>query len=359
MKMETKEHFSGSYGLEDVRFLLVPRDIAMIDVASKEMAIQSGTRHYSEMLSPEKVPDQRYLDLYDQALARNASRLNADIDVLADAIQSQYGKTVTIASLARAGTPIGVLLARRLRSRGVDVAHYSISIIRDRGIDVEAMATIRSERGSEDTVFVDGWTGKGAIMQELVRSLSTHAPDFAPHLAVVADPAGCATMAATTEDYVIPSGLLNGIVSGLISRSVLSDEHVGPGDYHACLFQKEMTPNDRSLQFIDAIEASRPARDGEVWTPEEAVKAAARSRAAMDYVKDQTGVMDVNRIKPGIAEATRAILRRVPDGIFIRDMDDPEIEHILHLARSAGITVQSLPDASTYRAITLIKKVSE
>jgi hypothetical protein len=42
---------------------------------------------------------------------------------------------VVIASLARAGTPIGVLLLRTLRAQGVPAVHYSISIIRDRGID--------------------------------------------------------------------------------------------------------------------------------------------------------------------------------------------------------------------------------
>jgi hypothetical protein len=48
-----------------------------------------------------------------------------------------------VVSLARAGTPMGALLARALRWLGrTDVRHYSISIIRDRGIDENALAFI-------------------------------------------------------------------------------------------------------------------------------------------------------------------------------------------------------------------------
>jgi hypothetical protein len=65
---------------------------------------------------------------------------------------------------------------------------------------------------------------------------------------------------------VIPSGLLNGIVSGLISRSVLNNDMlVGPGDFHACLFMEEHRHADLSRTYVDAIDAA-PRR-----TPERAV----------------------------------------------------------------------------------------
>ena len=60
---------------EDVVFLLKPSEIVPTDIAEKEALIQSGKRHYSEMLSVEAVPDERYLKLYETALAANAARL--------------------------------------------------------------------------------------------------------------------------------------------------------------------------------------------------------------------------------------------------------------------------------------------
>ncbi|HEV7659797.1 MAG TPA: cysteine protease StiP domain-containing protein, partial [Allosphingosinicella sp.] len=201
--------FSGSYDPDDVQFLMRPAALAPTDVAAKERLIQSGARHYSEMIPQENVPGEAYLALYRDALARNGARLARDVTDLAGALAERRPRVV-IASLARAGTPIGVLLRRALRRMGVAAAHYSLSIIRDRGIDREALRQIAGRHDPQDIVFVDGWTGKGAIAAELRSSLA----GSSPYLAVVADPAGQADLAATSEDYLIPSGILGAIVSG-------------------------------------------------------------------------------------------------------------------------------------------------
>lgn len=65
----------------------------------------------------------------------------------------------------------------------------------------------------------------------------------------------------------------------------------------------------------------------------------------------------INRIKPGIAEATRAVLRRVPDHVFVRQMDDPDVSLLVGLAKK-GIQVTEAGDTlGQYRAVTIIKKV--
>lgn len=354
--------FHGSYAPEDVTFLLKPAQVALTDVATKEALIQSGARHYSEMLSEERLPDDRYLALYRAALARNGGRLRDDVERLAHAIAArpQSAHSCTIISLARAGTPIGVLLRRALVRRGLDVAHYSISIIRGRGIDRTALAHIAAARGTDDAVFVDGWTGKGAITGELVESLSDGGAGFAPFLAVIADPAGCASLAATAQDYLIPSGILGGIVSGLVSRSVLSDALVGEGDFHACRFLAEHAPADQSRAFVDAIEAA-PLPVGETFPGWDAACARADRAACAALVGDMMAEFNVtnrNRIKPGIAEATRAVLRRVPQAVFVADPADPEVAHLLHLARQMQVNVHQR-ELGNYRAVTLIAKAGD
>lgn len=350
--------FSGTYHPDDVEILLKPSKITHVDLAEKERLIQSGTKHYSEMLSPEKVPDARYLELYREALRRNAGRLKGDIETLAACIAARPESSAecVVISLARAGTPIGVLLKRTLTRLGITAHHYSVSIIRGRGIDANALKLIAARHGTKSAIFVDGWTGKGAIRGELIKAVPATGSGLKSFLAVVADPAGRADLAATTEDYVIPSGLLNGIVSGLISRSVLTDDLVGPNDFHACLYQTEHREHDFSQAFIDAIEAAEPHRSVIPWTPAAAREAQAACVSLIDELMAEHGVTDVNRIKPGIAEATRALLRRVPDLVLVRNLKDPEIQHLVHLAGKSGVRVMQ-KDLRTYRAATIIKKL--
>ncbi|HEX8442018.1 MAG TPA: cysteine protease StiP domain-containing protein [Allosphingosinicella sp.] len=352
--------FSGSYLPDDVIFLLKPVRLAPTDVRDKEALIQSGRRHYSEMISEEQAPGADYLRLFEEALARNGARLAGDIASLAAHLAARSGgRQVVIASLARAGTPIGVLLLRTLRAGGCPAVHYSVSIIRDRGIDRNALAHIAARHDPADVVFVDGWTGKGAIAGELRRSLTDRPFGFAPILAVVADPAGQADIAASPDDYLIASGLLGGIVSGLVSRSIQSAETVGPGDFHACVTFPHLRDEDASRRFVDTV---APLAIGATARPI-GRHATGRGRLAraceamLAELMERTGTTDRNRIKPGIAEATRAFLRRVPNRLFLRDAGDPDLAHLLLLARHAEVPVERLSGDCAYRAVAIIRQL--
>lgn len=353
--------FSGSYDPADVTFLLKPVTLAPTEVAAKEALIQSGKRHYSEMLSPEAPPSDAYLTLYRAALDRNGQRLAQDIASLAAAIdlRSAGRPEVVLASLARAGTPIGILLARALRRRGRTVAHYSVSIIRDRGIDAQALAHIAAHHDPADTVFVDGWTGKGTIAGELRASLE--GTGFTPFLAVITDPAGSAELAASEDDYLIASGLLNGVVSGLVSRSILNADVVGDGDFHACVFYADYAEHDVSQAFVTEIDAlaSRCAPRQIVCDAARSATLAAECDVLVARLMAQTDTTDRNRIKPGIAEATRALLRRLPDRLFVRDGADPDVAHLLHLAELSTVDVDRLSSDSRYRAVAVIKSLGD
>ena len=353
--------FSGSYAREDVTFLLRPVHLRATEIAEKERLIQSGRRHYSEMIAPESPPDPVYMALFDQALARNGARLADDVAALAGSLveRSAGRPEIVIASLARAGTPIGVLLRRAVERLGVSAPHYSISIIRDRGVDPAALAYIAARHDPRDVVFVDGWTGKGAIAGELERSLAGSPLGFRPWLAVVADPAGRADLAATGEDYLIPSGLLNCVVSGLVSRSILNPDLVAPGQFHACVYYPQYAAHDVSAAFVDSIDSlaatlgpSPPRRPG---TP--LAQRAALCDEAIAGLMARFGVRDRNRIKPGIAEATRAVLRRVPERLLVRDPDDPDLRHLVHLAREKDLTIDLLAPDSAFRAVSIIREM--
>lgn len=350
--------FSGSYDPDDVQFLLKPVALAPTSVAAKERLIQTGARHYSEMIAPERLPDPAYLSLFEGAEQRNRARLAQDVTDLAGALAGRRpGREVVIASLARAGTPIGVLLHRRLRDWGIAASHYSVSIIRDRGIDRQALRFIAARHDPADVVFVDGWTGKGTITGELRASLDEAPFGFHPTLAVIADPAGMADLAATTDDYLIASGLLNAIVSGLVSRSILSRETVGPGDFHACVFYPQWLAHDRSRSFVDTLSSAAAGLAPRPLPRPDRTALRNQCEAMLRDIMARIGTADLNRIKPGIAEATRAFLRRVPDRLFLRDPADPDVAHLRHLAEAACVPVDALARNFAYRAVAVIGAV--
>ena len=170
-----KQGFSGSYQSEQVTFLLKRTDIEPTDTVEKERLIQTGEKHYSQMISLEHAPTARHLQLFEQAMQQGQQRLAQEVQQLAQTLVETFNEPMVLVSFVRAGVPLGVLLYHAIYDLGRNCVHYGISIIRDRGIDFAALETIIAKHGHESIVFVDGWTGKGAIRQELQRSLGNDA----------------------------------------------------------------------------------------------------------------------------------------------------------------------------------------
>ena len=117
--MTTKPVFTGSYREGDVEFLLTPVTIELTSVEEKEALIQSGKKHYSDMLSQEPAPTAYHLDLFSKATTIGAKRLATEVMMLAVSLLKEYGNTpIVLASLVRAGVPLGVMLQRALTMLG-------------------------------------------------------------------------------------------------------------------------------------------------------------------------------------------------------------------------------------------------
>ena len=74
-------------------------------------------------------------------------------------------------------------------------------------------------------------------------------------------------------------------------------------------------------------------------------------------IKTQYTISDENRIKPGIGESTRVLLRRVPDIILLRDRHDNAVVHLKVLAAEKQVPLVYQEDLA-YRAVALIKDVT-
>ena len=377
-----QEYGSGSYLASDVTVLLdiVDKDaVADVPVSQKEALIQSGQRHYSDMLTLEDAPTAMHEQLYQQALEQGTTRTATDIVNLAYTLHHIFQQTVSLqcplilVSLVRAGLPIGVLLQRALAdadsSYALPSVHYGISIIRDRGLDTVALQMILAAHPESPIIFVDGWTGKGAIYQELARSLDAFSnpnhPNFANifhqgenviPLLTLADPAGVAWLAASEEDWLIPSGLLNSTVSGLISRSLYTEPQSG---LHRSVFYDNLVAVDHSLAFVDHIDSTRRALPTSPQYLQTFEQPRYQTAALIDTLAAEYDISNRNRIKPTIAEATRAILRRDPERILLATADHPDTVLLRHLCSERDINITVLgAKILPYQAITLIKQRS-
>lgn len=363
---------SGSYHPDDVLFLMKEIQMPTIEIREKERMIQSGKRHYSEMISQEKPPTPAYLKLFHEACQRNNPRFCADLIRLARHLAASVTGEITLVSLARAGTPVGVLLKRILENCcRRSVRHYSISIIRDRGIDANALRHIikTEQRDPAGVVFVDGWTGKGVIAAELTRWVA----DFnkregcrlSTALHVVADISGTAAVAATYEDYLIPSAIMNAIVSGLVSRSILNSDYIGEDDFHGCVYYREFEEIDLSRSFVDDVMSFVPGlwEDISIQPPllTDVTRRDHLRQKSLDFlagIGERFGVSNINYIKPGIGEATRVLLRRLPHLILLRDETMPEVSHLRLLAAEKNVAVE-VDTALPYNAAAVIAELGE
>lgn len=355
----------GSYVGTEVAWLLKDLSGVVLEAPTEEReeAIQSGGAHYAQSLPVEYQPTAEYQQLFSDALAANANRVAHAVGVVTEMVLAARGPGAVLVSLARAGTPVGILMRRWAQfAHGVDVAHYAVSIIRGRGIDTLALKYLAAHHDPTSVMFVDGWTGKGAIARELAAAVAMHndinGEAFSPDLAVLADPGRCVELFGTREDYLVPSACLNSTVSGLVSRTVLNDELIGPSDFHGAKFYAELHGADRSGVFLDAVSA-RFADVAEAVTADWPIRMAADRRAtwegwaAVERISQEYGIGDANLVKPGVGETTRVLLRRVPWKVLVRADAHAELAHIRMLAEQRGVPVHEEPDLP-YSCVGLI-----
>ncbi len=353
----------GSYKKEDCIFLLknINGLVKEKDNLEREYVMQNGG-HYSEMLPIEYMPTPEYMALFQTTLEETVKEIAYYVAVVAELIYRQKGKETIIVSLARAGTPIGVLIKRYLLEQySIDVPHYSVSIIRDRGLDENAILYILKSHPKGNIQFVDGWTGKGVIGNTLKQSCKLFKEKYEvvldDTLAVLCDPGGCTPLYGTREDFLVPSACLNSTVSGLMSRTFLKSDLIGEYDFHGSKFYEEWQGIDVSNTFVDKVSSCFKELHiikEDLQGKEEGEWSAAQS---VENIRKHFDISSINRVKPGIGETTRVLLRRVPWKILVKDKANPYLKHILLLAKDRGVPVEEYKDMC-YACCGLIKDMS-
>ncbi|MEU4166258.1 phosphoribosyltransferase [Streptomyces sp. NPDC026665] len=355
-----------SYAPDEVGWLLQDLSDVTLEAPTEEReeAIQSGGAHYAESLPVEYQPSAEYQELFHAALDTSAARIAEAVGAVTELVLADRSPRPVLVSLARAGTPVGILMRRWAQHQhGLDLPHYAVSIVRGRGIDANALRWLAAHHDPADVVFVDGWTGKGAITRELADAIEEFEEaegitGFDPEIAVLADPGSCVRTYGTREDFLIPSACLNSTVSGLISRTVLRSDLVGEHDFHGAKFYRELAGSDVSVAFLDAVAAHFPDVAEAARDRAKELLAADREPtwegwAAVERISEEYGIHDVNLVKPGVGETTRVLLRRVPWKILARAGAGADLDHVRLLAGQRGVPVEEVEELP-YTCVGLI-----
>ncbi|HEY2225140.1 cysteine protease StiP domain-containing protein, partial [Actinomycetospora sp.] len=320
--------------------------------------------HYSEALPEEHVPSPVHEEHFHRALARSATTVARLVGHVTDRLLATVGPRPVLVSLARGGTPVGVLVRRwAALVRGVDLPHYAMSVVRGRGVDPNALAALTSGHDPASLVFVDGWTGKGAIVDELTAGLAAHA--VPAYVVALSDPAHVATLAGTREDLLVPSACLTATVCGLVSRTVRRPDLVPDGGYDGAKYYPALAGGDRTATFLDAVSARFETVAGEV-APGMAAAVTPdgpgdrRGPAYVAALARELGVGDRHRIKPGLGETTRMLLRRAPEAVLLAPDAGPDAEHLRAMCHARGVPVRELPGEAgglpcPYRSVGLVR----
>lgn len=354
-----------SYSDNEVSVLLqdVNGKVPVLNTLEREKRNQKGV-HYSEMLPIEYNPSPEYLTIYEESLKELSQDTANAIIRLAEKLLKHKGENMVLVSLARAGTPIGVILKDYYRfAYGLNVPHYTISIIRGKGIDKTALFHICNTHSAKHVQFIDGWVGKGAInhvletaINELIEPLYE---GLSPELAVVTDPASVTELYGTRQDFLIPSACLNSIVSGLFSRTVKTKD-MTDNELHGAVYYKDNEKYDLSHKFINTIMDAIKKKATHDDTHDECISDdSIKGIDEVNTIAKQFNIQDINKIKPGVGETTRVLLRRVPDKVLInKNAPKKYLKHIYQLAKEKNIKIEEYP-FKKYNVCGIIKNVAD
>lgn len=336
-----------SYDPKDVTMLVKDLTglVTPVTVAEKDEMVKNGAFERAIMIK-EYPMNQEYedyiLDHFDMYIPDTA----VAVESVAEQIYNAKGNDLVLVSIVRAGIPIGILIKRYLEHKyHVEIPHYAISLVK--GLDDNAMKYILAHHKASGIQFIDGWTGKGTVTNELVDSAKNYEGVDAS-LAVLSDVTGLAKYAGIRKDFAVPSAPMNACATGLVSITVFNNDLVGKDDFHGAMYLEDLESHDHSREFVDKVTDYMIGHNLTI-VPETHPDVYLE---CPEVAKDLN--VDMKKLNPGINEAARAILRRNLKELLVCRADDWDVQVIVGLARMKGVNIREYP-LKTYKAISVAK----
>lgn len=352
--------YHGSYRAEDVDVLMDPIPVSEL-MRGMHLPLV-GSNDWRALVESERAPSAEYMDFVRRALEANKQQLARDVIAVARRLAAVPGdEPLALVSLIRAGTAAGVLLQRTLAMLGRNSRHYSISAVRGNRCQ-NALRHILTRHAEDKLFFVDGWTGKGTVAQQVCDLVlpfnAEHGANIDPQLVVLSDLAGVAGISAGANDYLMPTAMLRAVGTGLFSPAIINDEQHGLGEFDVCLHYDNVQAADFSLGMADIVTAEiarllPDVLDATTWGEHDRAALRETSLRFVDFCTGRWNI-PVTQVKPGICEAGRWMLTPNPRMVLmVRNPGDAEVEHLIALAFKKGSNLRVDP-LLPYRAAVAI-----
>ena len=167
---------------------------------------------------------------------------------------------------------------------------------------------------------------------------------------MLADPAKKSMLSGTKKDICIPNACLNSTVSGLVSRTIENKKYIGEHDFHGAKVFSYLSQSDFSNYFLDEVEKefTKEHKNITLGTDKEYVS------KVLKHIQTTYHVEDITKIKLSIGESSRALLRRKPKVILVKNKNNLDLRFILEMAKEKNVEVKET-DTFDYECISIIE----
>ena len=130
-------------------------------------------------------------------------------------------------------------------------------------------------------------------------------------------------------------------------------------DFHGVKYYKELEQEDLSNFFIDEVTDLFPSVHSHIdnqlrYITSTYTDPSWQGLKDIQSIQSHFEIDDINLIKPGVGETTRVLLRRIPWKILICKQNNPDLKHILLLAKEKNVPIE-IYENMTYSCCGLIK----
>jgi PELOTA RNA binding domain/Phosphoribosyl transferase (PRTase) len=147
----------------------------------------------------------------------------------------------------------------------------------------------------------------------------------------------------------VPNACLNATVAGLVSRTVVTPELVGPDDFHGAKYYPDMGDHDLFVRFLDRVSREFPAERHQVEAHHYQRYDSGRGPSFIGECHAQSlaaeyGLNDINLVKAGVSETVRTLLHRITQRVIIRPDAGCDVEDVRRLAARRSVPVVERSD---------------
>lgn len=108
------------------------------------------------------------------------------------------------------------------------------------------------------------------------------------------------------------------------------------------------------MRFVDAVSSCFATAKPDEDILHKNFEITFSGEAQVKEIMQRCRISDANKVKPGVGETTRVLLRRIPWKILIREGTECHLKHVLMLAHDRHIPVETY-NSMSYSCCGLIK----